>query len=350
MWTRPKLLALSGFLLGVVIAVAIMTVLVVKGRAGAKKVASAVLGEQNEVVYEVPSAPPRDLKTLNILLLGYGGAGHQGGLLTDVIQVAHFDFVNEQLVFISIPRDLWVNLPAVQAGKINTALAMANGPEVAKQMAQIVTGLRIDYYISVDFIGFKRAVGYTLGGLEVDVPEALHDPWYPIEGKQLEPCGQTPEEIAELTATLSGFELEKHFACRYQVIDYPKGRNQMEGEDALNYVRSRHGSEGGDFSRSARQVALLKAIKNKLFTLEVFKKLPHFVAELSKHTNSDIDWKIVEYLAPALAKAQNFTVNNLVLSTDNVFVSDRSNAGQFILIPKKSWTEIHQFVTQEIEK
>lgn len=344
---KPKQLILAGFLLGLVVSSALVTIWY--GKKNKPQATQAeVLGEQTAEIYELPTEPPKDLNTLNILLLGYGGAGHQGGYLSDVIQVAHFDFSKNIIKFISIPRDLWVNLPNGQAGKINSALTMNDGAQAAKQMAQIVTGLHIDYYISIDFVGYKRAIGYTLGGLEVDVPETLHDPWYPIEGKQLEPCGHTPEEIAQITNTHSGFELEKQFPCRYEEIYYPKGLNKMEGQDALNYVRSRHGSDAGDFSRSERQVAVLKAIHKKLFTLDIFKKLPKFFADITKHTQSDIDWKIAEYLAPALAKTKTFTIENLVLSNNNVFVSGKSSSGQFILKPKASWTDVNQFVQSQL--
>lgn len=350
-----KTLILLAVALGLVVSSAIVTVWYARRQTASNQTA-VVLGEQTEEFYELPGEPPQDLNTLNVLLLGYGGAGHQGGYLADVIQVAHFDFAKQTLKFISIPRDLWVNLPNGQSSKINTALTLgtgqdkiASGAQIAKQMAQIVTGLKIDYFISVDFVGYKRAVGQTLGGLEVEVPETLRDPWYPIEGHQLEPCGHSPQEIAQLTAQYSGFELEKQFPCRYEEIYYPKGLNKMEGQDALNYVRSRHGSDGGDFSRSERQVAVLKAIQKKLFTLEVFKKLPQFFADLSRHTQSDIDWKIAEYLAPALAASRDFEVNNLVLSTQNVFVSGRSSSGQSILKPKDGWDQVNQFVRSQLE-
>jgi LCP family protein required for cell wall assembly len=307
----------------------------------------------------IPIEPKEKRNTLNILLLGYGGAGHQGGFLTDAIQVAHLNFEKGTTTFISIPRDLWVSLPNNQSAKVNTAFTLGTDPknpigsgaEVAKQMAQTITGLKIDYYIAIDFNGYKRAIGYTLGGIEVDVPETLHDAWYPIEGKQQEPCGLTPEEIADVTEKYSGFELEKQFPCRYEEIYFPKGKNIMEGKDALDYVRSRHGSTGGDFSRSERQVAVLKAIKQKLFSLEVFEKIPSFFKDITQHTNTDIDLEIAQYLAPTLKGTKDYSINSLVLSTDNVFTTARSKSGQFILVPKSgdtNWQLVHNYVRDNL--
>jgi anionic cell wall polymer biosynthesis LytR-Cps2A-Psr (LCP) family protein len=318
-----------------------------------------VLGGTHEQPEYIPVEPPEDLNTLNILLLGYGGAGHQGGFLTDVIQVAHFDFEKGIIKFISIPRDLWVGLPNDKSAKVNTAFSLGNdandkigsGAQIAKQMAQTITNLKIDHYIAIDFNGYKRAIGYSLDGIEVNVPETLHDSWYPIEGKQQEPCGLTPEEIADVTNKYSGFELEKQFPCRYEEIYFPKGKNTMEGQDALNYVRSRHGSTGGDFDRSERQVAVLKGIKNKLFSLEIFDELPAFYKDVTKHTSSDIDWEIAKYLSPAIRGSKDYQIDNIVLSTENVFTNSRSNTGQFILVPKagmNNWSAVHQHVKENL--
>jgi len=318
-----------------------------------------ILGKSTNRAEFIPVDHPKDLNTLNVLLLGYGGAGHQGGFLTDAIQVAHFNFSKGTLKFISIPRDLWVGLPNNKSAKVNTAFTLGDDPqdkigsgaEVAKQMAQTITGLKIDHYIAIDFNGYKRAIGYSLDGIEVDVPDTLHDSWYPIEGKQQEPCGLTQEEIAEVTNKYSGFELEKQFPCRYEEIYFPKGKNSMEGQDALNYVRSRHGSTGGDFDRSKRQVAVLEGIKNKLFSLEVFDKLPAFYKDITKHTNSDIDWETAKYLSPALRGSKDYKIDSVVLSTENVFTNSRSDSGQFILVPKagmNNWSAVHQHVKDSL--
>lgn len=308
---------------------------------------------------EITEQAPKDLKTLNFLLLGYGGPGHQGGYLTDVIQIAHFNFEKNLIALISIPRDLWVELPNGSQAKINQAFTLGDNPaepvksggQVSKEMASIVTGLPIDYFIAVDFVGFKRAIGINLGGIKVNVPETLEDPWYPIKGEELNPCGHSPEEIAQLTNELSGFELEKQFECRYEHLLFKKGMVQMEGGDALKYVRSRHGSSAGDFSRSQRQHAVLKGIKNKLFSLEALDDVPGFFKEVSQNTTTDIDLKIAKYLAPAIKSSRDFEIKSLVISTDNVLTSSKSSSGQFILIPKagsNQWQEIHNLISSEI--
>jgi polyisoprenyl-teichoic acid--peptidoglycan teichoic acid transferase len=313
-----------------------------------------VLAAKTEL--DVSQIAPEDLKTLTVLLLGYGGAGHQGGFLTDVIQLVQVDFEKSRINLISVPRDLWVKLPNNKQAKINTAFTLGEDPnkpissggQVAKQMTTAVTGLQIDYFMAVDFVGFKRLIGQELDGLEVNVPETLDDSWYPIKGEELNPCGMTPQEVADLTASYSGFELEKQFECRYEHLYFPQGLVKMEGGDALGYVRSRHGSAGGDFSRSQRQHALLKAIGNKLWSIEALEKAPEFFKKTSKHFTTDIDLEIVKYLVPALRATKNFETKSVVLSTENVFTTSKSSAGAFIVIPKTSWGNVHSYIQQQL--
>lgn len=301
-----------------------------------------------------------DKSTLTVLLLGYGGPGHDGPYLTDAIQLVRFDFELNQLALISIPRDLWVKLPNGSQAKINQALTMGadrsnlvlSGGRVAKKMAETVTGLEIDYFIAADFVGFKRAIGEDLGSITVNVPETLEDKWYPIRGEEINPCGKTPEEIASLTQQLSGFELERQFECRYEHIYYPKGEVMMEGFDALAYVRSRHGSAGGDFSRSQRQHALLMGVRDKLFELEFWTNLPTVFGKLSKNITTDVDLEAVEYLLPVLKMVNGYEIKQGVISTENVLASSKSSGGAFILVPRdgtNNWASVHGYVKQVIE-
>lgn len=320
-----------------------------------------VAGAETEVVDDFDYGEvPEDENILNILLIGYGGPGHQGGFLADVIQLVQFDFDRETVAFISIPRDLWVQLPNGNSDKINKTFSLGDssdpinsGAEISKQMAAVVTGIKPKYFISIDFVGFQRAIGYVFKGLTVNVPEALDDPWYPVRGRELETCGKSPEEVAQLTAQYSGFELERQFECRYDHIVFNVGENYMEGGDALAYVRSRHGSAGGDFSRSKRQQALLLAIRDKLFELEALKNIPKFFKEMINHTNTDLDVESIKYLAPLLSKTKDFKVVNITLSTENTLQNSSSSSGQYIVIPRagiNNWGEVREYISTKLEE
>jgi len=226
-----------------------------------------------------------------------------------------------------------------------------SGAKVTASMVEQVTGLKVNNFISIDFVGFKRAIGYELNSITVDVPETLDDPWYPVRGREQETCGKTPQEVAQLSSQYSGFKLERQFKCRYDHIHFDKGLNRMEGGDALAYVRSRHGSTAGDFSRSQRQQALLIAIKNKLFKLQTLKDIPKFFKLATKHIDTDFSIETIEKLVPLLTKTKDFEVINITLSTSNVFTSSKSSTGQYIIIPKtgiNNWQETRRYIETKL--
>lgn len=310
-----------------------------------------------EINLDLNNVQEEDQKTLNVLLAGYGGAGHQGGYLSDIIQIAHFDFEKKQISFISIPRDLYLTNKDQKSYKVNAMLSagMSNGGgvkaglELMRTSIGQITGLPIKYAIGIDFVGFKRVVGYELGSIEVNVSQTLEDAWYPIEGAQLDPCGYSAEEIASLTATYSGFELESKFACRYEHLLYKQGKVKMEGHDALAYVRSRHSSS--DYDRSRRQVEVLTAIREKLFELEALKKIPKFYEAISKHVTTNLDLESAKYLAPLLINANEFEVKTINLTPENVLQSSKSDAGAFIVVPKagvNNWSQVQNFIREQI--
>ena len=302
-----------------------------------------------------PESVEEDDKNLSVLILGFGGAGHQGGYLADVIQLARFDFEKNKIFLISIPRDLSLIIENGNSKKINSILAygmtgdeaLKNGAELMQKYIASITGIPIKYFTAVDFNGFKRTIGYELNGIAVEVAETFDDPWYPIEGKQLDPCGHSAEEIAEMTNTLSGFELEKQFACRYEHLHYEAGIVNMEGGDALAYVRSRHSTS--DFDRSRRQAEVLKAMRDKLFSLNALNSIADYFAIFTKHISTNFDLETLEYLAPLFVSAKDMEVISINLSTENVLTS--SNDGSYALIPKNgvnNWTGVQEYIQNQM--
>ena len=275
-----------------------------------------------------------NLDQLNLLVLGQGGPGHEGGELTDAIILVHLDFKQAKIGLISIPRDLWI-----ENRKINTLFGSDYG--LLKNAVATVTGQTPNYFLAVDFVGFQRAMGYVLEGIEVDVAQDFDDPWYPTEGKQLEPCGHTPEEIAELTGKYTDFELQKQFSCRYERVHFDRGKVFMNGAEALKYVRSRHSSS--DFDRSRRQHEVMAGIKNKLFSLQVLDNVPKFFQAFSEHVRSDIDIEMAKYLGPALKNTQGYKLISVTLSTDNV-LKEGKIGGAFVVVPKKTWSEVRDYI------
>ncbi len=279
-----------------------------------------------------PTEPPQD--ELNIILLGHGDAGHDGGHLTDSITLAHFDLNLQKLALISIPRDLWVDLPGGKTNKLNAAYAQDfDKASVIKQAIQKVTGLTPHYFIGVDFFGIQAIID-ELDGIEITLEETFEDPFYPIRGRELDLCGMSPEKIEEVHQKYSGFQLERQFECRYEQIYYKQGTHQINGAEALKIARSRHGSS--DFARSQRQQAILLGIKQDLLSLDAVKNAPDIFKQLSHTFTSDIDLGAIAGIAPTLTNIKDFQITQINLSTENTLTESTGPQGQYILIPQQN--------------
>src|SRR5579864_5172138 len=149
---------------------------------------------------------------INILLLGYGGGNHDGAYLTDSMIVVHIDPKTRKVYLISVPRDIWVKIPTNGTDgnywKINAAYELGlddmsypnkqaqfkgqdGGGRLAEYIVSHVTGLPIDYFVGMDFTGFKHSID-TLGGVDIRVETAFTDSEYPIDGNETDLCGHQP--------------------------------------------------------------------------------------------------------------------------------------------------------------
>lgn len=236
---------------------------------------------------------------INILLLGIGGGTHEGPNLTDTIILANLNTAKDKTTLTSIPRDLWI--PDLEGAnkKINGAYSQGEDKEkgggipLTKAVVKKVTGQDINYVIVVDFAGFVKAVD-LLGGLDITVDKSFDDYQYPIEGKENDVCGHSDYDIKAFTATTSAdLELAQYFPCRYKHLHFDKGQIHVNGESALEFVRSRHGNngEGSDFARSKRQEKIIKAFKDKVFSLQTLAdpgKVLSLYSTLKDSINTDI--------------------------------------------------------------
>ncbi len=308
----------------------------------------------SEIIPTIIPTPDPD-KPISILLLGYGGAGHDGGSLTDSIMLAEIIPHQSQINLISIPRDLWVEIPIGTSephfGKVNSAYAIglddrkydqkpieftgpAGGGQIAKSIIGQVVGKNIDYFISLDFQGFVKVVD-KLGGIDVKVQKTFDDFLYPLDlGTTINNCGKSDEEIKALTATMSGERLESQFPCRYETLHFDKGVVHMDGNTALKYSRSRHSStDGGDFNRAARQRQVILAFRDRVISLNFFTKAVSVLDQLSSHVKTDIDLKSLEKLISRAPEFAKYQVKHVAITDQNVLKQDRSLDHQDILIP-----------------
>jgi LCP family protein required for cell wall assembly len=149
----------------------------------------------------------------------------------DTLMLVHIPADRKNVYAISLMRDLWVTIPGKGESKINAALALGGVP----LMVQTVESLfqqRIDHVATVDFEGFKGLTD-ALGGVEVDVKI----PFAPAKGP-----------------------MKGHY--------YEAGKQTLNGDEALAFVRERYSFSDGDYQRVRNQQAYMKAIISKTIARE----------------------------------------------------------------------------------
>ncbi|HNT77780.1 MAG TPA: LCP family protein [Anaerolineae bacterium] len=167
---------------------------------------------------------------------------------TDTMILATLDPVTMQAGVLSIPRDLWVSIPGYTEDRINTAHRIGDmydhpggGPALAVETVEYNLGVEINYYVRFNFQAFVEIVD-RIGGIDIDVPEEIHDTQYP-----------TPD-------------------FGYEVFHVDVGLHHFYGEEALKYARTRH-STGGDFDRARRQQQVIKAIFKQVTKADMLPQL-----------------------------------------------------------------------------
>jgi len=259
---------------------------------------------------------------VNVLVLGKSGIGHDAPDLTDTILFASVS--DEKVALISLPRDIWV--PEIRA-KLNSAYYYG-GLSLAKSTTQAIIGQPVNYGLVIDFSGFKNTIN-VLGGIEVDVKNSFVDEKYPIEGKENDPC----------------------LPCRYETLHFAAGKQLMDGETALKFVRSRNavGDEGTDIAREARQQLVIAAIKEKVLSPEVFLnplKLKSLWGEILGSVETDIDQRALAVLARKVLGARG-SISSNVIPEDLLVqpsVSKRYD-NQYVFIPKSGdWDQVQEWI------
>ncbi len=295
---------------------------------------------------------------INILLLGTSGKKEAGPNLTDTIIFASINPTKNDVTLVSIPRDLWA--PSL-SNKVNTAYVKGGLP-LAKKTVSEVLNQPIGYGVRLNFNGFVQAVD-LVGGINVNVEKSFDDFEYPIDGKENDPCGHTEEELKNLATASSQL---KEFPCRYKKIHFGKGIQHLTGEKALEFVRSRHaqGEEGTDFARSARQEKVVKAFKDKIFSLQTVLNPARFISLyniLQGNIDTDIQQTEIDDFVRLSQSLKNTRVKSAVIDSGD---KDKKRPGllinppinstynyQWVLIPRignGNFQEIQGYIDCEI--
>ncbi|MBW3537954.1 LCP family protein [Candidatus Parcubacteria bacterium] len=254
---------------------------------------------------------------VNILLLGVGGPGHDGGTLSDTIMVVSLDPRTKEVAMLGIPRDLYVPVPGGGSAKINSAHASGEskryrggGPALAKKTVENVLGVRMHYYARIDFSGFKKGVD-SVGGVDVQVEEDLSDSKYPCDRNPARECG----------------------------FNLAAGPRHLNGATALKYARCRTGTCGGDFGRAARQQQVLLALRDKALSLSTLTnpaKIAALIDVVGSSAQTDLQLAEIKKLAEIAKEIDKNKVVTKVLDTspDGLLeFGDIPGAGS-IVVPK----------------
>jgi LCP family protein required for cell wall assembly len=267
-----------------------MILLVSGGAWGLTSYINAHLGRVNAGTGGTPSSGP-----LNILVAGldertgltlrqqrllHVGAS-QGETDTDTLMLVHVPADHRYVRVISLPRDSWVNIPGHGMNKINAALG-AGGPQLMVQTVEQATGLTINDYVEVNFLGFVKVID-TLGGVDICLPYAVDDP--------------------------------------YSGLNMSAGMHHVNGITALEFARDRHSFPSSDLARIQDQQqlissALSEGISSGMLANPV--RLEDFLSATSAAIKVDQGFNVVR-LADELRgiSTKNVTFTTVPLSNTN---------------------------------
>ena len=251
---------------------------------------------------------------VNVMMVGYGGADHDGAYLADSIQVLSIDPRTDITTTIPIPRDLWIE--GVEAfprnGKVNEVFALGQADTgtvdgAARRLAEVVsavTGLEVEHWLTIDFVGFRAMVD-AVGGVTVDNPTGF--------------CWTTSERL--------------HLAGRWEMGCFEQGLLELDGDEALTYARARYTSvveESTDFARSVRQARIIAALRGSLGEGGIAAIGPGLGLMNAMEGRVRTDLSVIDLF---LLSGHMNSDRRLELTEGPVLTATRNTIGQYILIP-----------------
>jgi LCP family protein required for cell wall assembly len=212
---------------------------------------------------------------------------------------------------LSLPRDLWVEIPGFGVDRINQAYYIGQvyefpggGPALAVETVEATLGVNIDYYVTVNFDAFVEVVD-LIGGIVVDVPEAIDDPTYPDR------------------------------CYGYDPFSVEAGEQRLDGEAALKYARTR-ATFGGDVDRAGRQQAVILAVREQVLQLN---RLPQLIAQSPRlwqtfqgNVRTDLSLDEALQLALLVQEIPGESIHTAVLDYNYVY-NETTPDGRQVLVP-----------------
>ncbi len=259
---------------------------------------------------------------INLLLLARGGTGAENPNVTDTIVVVSLRPRSRGAVVVSLPRFAWVAIPALKtsdvSGKLYSAYALGvqqdnaslradwrsptGAGDLAAATVSRLTGMPIDYWMVMDIQGFQRVVD-AIGGVRINIPVVLDDPAYPLDE--------------------SGRVTHIHIAAGDQVLD---------GEQAVEYARSRLSTSEAD--RSLRQQQVLLATVSRLRALSTSPRLIPLIGALQDHLLTNLGVADARQLAGVVAAVNGSGTRRVIIDESNFMYRQSVPGGDEILLPR----------------
>lgn len=290
------------------------------GDAGSQTTESSVLPppgvtESDPTLPNVNTDSPRAWsghERVTILLLGIDQrCDDTGPTRTDSMMLLTVDPIGLSAATLSLPRDLWVEIPGFQVDRINQAHYLGeiyeypgSGPALAVETVEATLGINVDFYVTINFDAFVEIVD-LIEGIDIFVSETIEDETYP------DSCyGYDPFFLTE-------------------------GQHHLDGQAALKYARTRATAQG-DVDRAARQQEVVMAVREKIFQVNM---LPQFIAQAPKlwqtfqqnvRTNMTPDEAI--QLALLMQQIPRDSIQTVVIDFNYVY-PETTPDGQQVLVP-----------------
>ena len=233
---------------------------------------------------------------------------NNGPSRTDSMILFSIDPATRSAGMLSIPRDLWVDIPGYEAAKINSANFIGDaqhmpggGAALAMKTVSKLLDLQVDYYARIDFTAFVQFID-ELGGVQVDIANKI----------EVDPIGP------------------------HNTVTLKPGPQMLDGATALAYARNRY-TDGNDFDRSQRQQQVIMAVRDRILNLNMLptliQKSPILYQKLASGVHSNLTLQQVISLAWIVAQIPQESIKRGAINLDQVTES-WSYDGQQILLPR----------------
>ncbi|MCB9436859.1 MAG: LCP family protein [Anaerolineales bacterium] len=262
-----------------------------------------------------------DPRRVNILLLGIDQRqGETGPFRTDTMMVLSLKPANNSGVMLSIPRDIYLTYPrGLGEGKINNANVVGEvnqypggGPAFAKLAVETLLGIRIHYYVLVNFDSFITVVN-AVGDVEVCPPTEIDDPDYP-DG-----------------------------SYGYKAVYFPAGCQDLNAEHLLEYARTR-ATEGGDIDRANRQQEVILGIREKVLSVggatALLDQAPTIWDSIQANIRTDSTFQDIINLALLAQNIPSENIRNETIGYDRVLIRKGPNDEDILLPIQGSISEL----------